>query len=65
MQISPIHVYNDSECVVRIQSKVVPFSQESLQTHVGHLQSCAGLSLLNVTDILKLLKSHNVALSDN
>lgn len=62
---SPIRVYGDDECLIRDASKVIPFSQESKLVRVDQLQTSARLCLPNVTDIPKLLKSHNVALSDS
>lgn len=62
---SPIRIYDDDECLVRNPTKIVPFSRETVKDRIAHLEASAGIPLPKATDILKLLKSHNVALDDN
>ena len=60
---SPIRVYAEDECKVRNSIGIVPFSRESVQDRIEHLEATAAITLPRATDIAKLLKSHNIAMT--
>lgn len=58
---SPISIYNDDDYLVQDNDLVIPFSQESKAARVIELQNLAMTYIPDVSSIIKLLKSHNVA----
>mmetsp|Transcript_17203 Transcript_17203/g.32573 ORF Transcript_17203/g.32573 Transcript_17203/m.32573 type:complete len:465 (+) Transcript_17203:148-1542(+) len=64
-QSSPIRVYDDDECKVRNSAGIVPFSRESIADRIEHLEACASITLPRATDVAKLLKSHNVTMTND
>lgn len=50
--------------MVRDAESIVPFAQELVSARIDHLESNSAISLPKVTDLPKLIKSHNLALKD-
>jgi hypothetical protein len=61
----PISIYDDDDYLVKGNTQIVPFGQETVQSRVFYLQAGAAIvPLPDVSLIPKLLKSHNVAFKD-
>jgi hypothetical protein len=57
---SPVSLYDDEDYLVKNQTMIYPFGQQSIQARVSDLQAAAATSIPDVSSLPKLLKSHNV-----
>jgi hypothetical protein len=63
--VSPFDIYDDDACCLSDWIKIIPFSPETLPEMLANLEASAAAPLPKVTDIPKLLKHHNIAMSKN